>query len=40
MGMNFKLGIFESAGYFWLVVTLMVAVAVVTVVVARARRWV
>jgi magnesium transporter len=40
MGMNFKLGIFESAGYFWLVLTLMVAVAAATVVVARARRWI
>lgn len=40
MGMNFKLGIFESAGYFWVVLALILAVAVATVTVARARRWI
>lgn len=40
MGMNFKLGLFESNVYFWVVLALMLAVAVTTLALARARRWV
>lgn len=40
MGMNFKVGIFEQAGYFWVVVGLIAAVAVATLIVARARKWI
>ena len=40
MGMNFKLGIFQDNAYFWVVLGAIVALAVVTVVVARARRWI
>ena len=40
MGMNFKVGLFESAAYFWVVVGSIVAVAVVTLAVARARDWI
>lgn len=40
MGMNFKVGLFEQAGYFWVVVGLIAAVAVATLVAARARKWI
>lgn len=39
MGMNFKVGLFENANLFWLVLLAMVLMAVATVVVARWRRW-
>jgi magnesium transporter len=40
MGMNFQVGLFETAANFWIVVAVIVAVAVVTLVVARARDWI
>jgi magnesium transporter len=40
MGMNFKLGLFEEAAYFWVVLVVMVAVALVTLAVARVRHWI
>jgi magnesium transporter len=40
MGMNFELGIFEQTAYFWVVMAAMVAVAVLTLVVARVRHWI
>jgi magnesium transporter len=40
MGMNFKVGLFETAAYFWVVLGLIVAVASITLVVARAREWI
>ena len=40
MGMNFKVGLFETGAYFWVVCGLIVALAVATVVVARMRRWI
>ena len=39
-GMNFKLGVFESNAYFWVVLALMAAIAATTLTVARARRWI
>jgi magnesium transporter len=40
MGMNFKVGLFETAAYFWVVVGSIVAVALATLAVARAREWI
>jgi magnesium transporter len=39
MGMNFRLGVFDHAVYFWVVVAAMVAFAAGTLVVARMRDW-
>ena len=39
MGMNFKVGFFDNPSFFFVVVGLMVSLAVVTLVVARWRRW-
>jgi magnesium transporter len=40
MGMNFKVGLFETAAYFWVVVGIIVAVAVTTLGIARMREWI
>jgi magnesium transporter len=40
MGMNFKVGIFEHDWVFWVIVGAIVAVAPVTVGVAKWRRWI
>ncbi|HET8968380.1 MAG TPA: CorA family divalent cation transporter [Gaiellaceae bacterium] len=40
MGMNFEVGIFETAAFFWVVLALIAAVAVATLAVARAREWI
>jgi magnesium transporter len=40
MGMNFKLGVFEESAYFWVVMAVMLAVAVLTLAVARVRHWI
>jgi len=40
MGMNFKVGLFETAAYFWVVIGVILAVALATVGVARAREWI
>ena len=40
MGMNFKVGIFDNAAYFWVVLAIIAAVAVATLAVARAREWI
>jgi magnesium transporter len=40
MGMNFKAGIFESTWLFYLVVAVILAIAVVTVSVAKIRDWI
>ena len=40
MAMNFKVGFFETAAYFWVIVAIIAAVAVATVGVARAREWI
>jgi magnesium transporter len=39
MGMNFKLGIFEEASNFWVVLGGMAALAVTILAIARLRRW-
>ena len=40
MGMNFEVGIFETAAYFWVVLAIIATVAVATLAVARAREWI
>ena len=40
MGMNFKVGLFENATYFWAVCAAIIALAFVTLVFARKRRWI
>jgi magnesium transporter len=40
MGMNFKLGIFETAAYFWLAVAIMLAIGIATLAIARVRHWI
>ena len=40
MGMNFRLGVFETAAYFWVVIAAMLALAVVTLAAARMRDWI
>lgn len=40
MGMNFKVGLFDHAELFWLVVVAIAAIAVSTLAVARARSWI
>ena len=40
LGMNFKVGLFTHPELFWVVIALMVAVALVTLTVAKLRRWI
>jgi Mg2+ and Co2+ transporter CorA len=40
MGMNFKIGIFDNAAYFWVVLAGIVGIAVIAVGLARAREWI
>jgi Mg2+ and Co2+ transporter CorA len=40
MGMNFEIGIYDSAAYFWVVLALIATVAMATLAVARTRAWV
>jgi magnesium transporter len=40
MGMNFKVGLFEHAALFWVVNGLIVLIALVTLALARIRRWI
>jgi magnesium transporter len=40
MGMNFKVGLFQHAALFWVVLAMIAAIAAVTLVVARLRRWI
>jgi magnesium transporter len=40
MGMNFKIGLFETAAYFWVVLGIILAVAAATLAAARAREWI
>jgi magnesium transporter len=40
MGMNFKVGFFETASYFGVVCVVIVAIAVGTLAFARVRRWI
>jgi Mg2+ and Co2+ transporter CorA len=38
--MNFKVGFFDHAALFWLVLALIGAIAAATLLAARVRRWV
>ena len=38
MGMNFKVGLFDHAGLFWVVLAVIVGVAPLTLAVAKLRR--
>jgi magnesium transporter len=40
MGMNFKVGLFETAWLFWAVLAAMLAIAVLVLSVARSREWI
>ena len=40
MGMNFEVGIFDRAAMFWVVLALIVAVAPITLGVAKLRDWI
>lgn len=40
MGMNFKVGLFQNAAYFWVVVGLIGGLAAATLLAARARKWI
>ena len=40
LGMNFKVGLFEHSGLFWVVLALIATFAVATLAAARARRWI
>ena len=40
MGMNFRVGIFQITGLFWVTVGVMIALAITTIVVARWRKWI
>jgi magnesium transporter len=40
MGMNFKVGFFDNASFFWLVLVVIVAIAPITIGVAKLRRWI
>lgn len=40
MGMNFKVGLFDLAWFFWVVLAAMLGVAVAVLTVARARDWI
>ncbi len=39
MGMNFQVGLFDDPNLFWIVIAVMLALALVTLVVARWRAW-
>jgi magnesium transporter len=39
MGMNFKVGLFENTSLFWVTVAVIIAIAPVTVGIARLRSW-
>jgi magnesium transporter len=40
MGMNFNPSLFSHPALFWVIVAIIVAIAVTTLIVARARRWI
>ena len=40
MGMNFKVGLFDQAVLFWVVIALIAAIAPVTIGIARQREWI
>jgi magnesium transporter len=40
MGMNFKVGLFDEPMLFWVVLAVIVAIAPITIVLAKMRRWI
>lgn len=40
MGMNFRVGLFDVAAMFWVTLGVMVALALITIVIARWRKWI
>ena len=40
MGMNFKVGLFDQAWMFWVVIAAMIGIAVLVVSIARSQRWI
>jgi magnesium transporter len=40
LGMNFKVGLFEHPGYFWVALAAIAAIALATLAVVRARHWI
>lgn len=40
LGMNFKVGLFDHPGYFWVTLAAIAGIAVATLVLVRARRWI
>lgn len=40
MGMNFKVGVFDTGAYFWVVIAGIAGIAVATLAAARARHWI
>lgn len=40
MGMNFRVGLFEHTALFWVVITVIVVIALVTLGIARVRDWI
>ena len=40
MGMNFKVGLFHNASLFWVVIAVIIAVAPITLGIAKARSWI
>jgi len=40
MGMNFKVGLFDTGGNFWIVVAGILAIAPLTLAIAKLRRWI
>jgi Mg2+ and Co2+ transporter CorA len=40
MGMNFKVELFEQPALFWVVVVVIIAVAPVTLGLAKMKRWI
>jgi Mg2+ and Co2+ transporter CorA len=40
MGMNFKVGLFQNTSLFWVVIAAIIAVAPLTLGIAKLRRWI
>jgi Mg2+ and Co2+ transporter CorA len=40
MGMNFKVGLFQNTSLFWVVVAAIIAVAPLTLGIAKLRHWI
>jgi len=40
MGMNFKVGLFNAAWLYWVVIAVMLSIAALVLSVARSRHWI